>query len=202
MQGGTNIPEDRFVNTLHFNLAGVGSTAAAAAALIDPISDFYLEPTSGDPIGKLISIFVKREVEVRFYDMAQVMPRVPVIETFTMPTSGGGVPPPEECAIVASFHGAPPVTPRRRGRIYIGPLGAGALSSVTATTPQQVIAAVRTQICSSMSALAAANVGWSVYSPTADDLIPVVGGWCDNAFDTQRRRGMKATTRTTWSSSI
>lgn len=48
---------------------------------------------------------------------------------------------------------------------------------------------------------------WCIYSPTtetqtaslASSFIPIVGGWVDNAWDTQRRRGLEPTTRTTWS---
>jgi hypothetical protein len=51
--------------------------------------------------------------------------------------------------------------------------------------------------------LAAAAITWCVYSPTARGLgaadlgcTTVTHNWVDNAFDTQRRRGPKASART------
>jgi hypothetical protein len=39
---------------------------------------------------------------------------------------------------------------------------------------------------------------WCVYSPTSNMLFPISQIWVDDAWDTQRRRGVKATTRTTY----
>jgi hypothetical protein len=39
---------------------------------------------------------------------------------------------------------------------------------------------------------------WVVWSEADQDAGSVFDGWIDNAFDTQRRRGVQASSRTTW----
>jgi hypothetical protein len=48
------------------------------------------------------------------------------------------------------------------------------------------------------AAIASASWDWVVYSPTDDAYHEVANGWVDNAWDTQRRRGYKPTSRTTF----
>jgi hypothetical protein len=40
---------------------------------------------------------------------------------------------------------------------------------------------------------------WCLYSRKLDLMPEIVGGWVDNAWDIQRRRGYAATSRTTFS---
>jgi hypothetical protein len=47
--------------------------------------------------------------------------------------------------------------------------------------------------------LAASNPATlAVWSPSNGDAVPVTDGWVDNAWDTQRRRGIDRTARSTW----
>lgn len=127
---------------------------------------------------------------------------------------------PRECAAVLSLYadlsglaedvpgGAPgPVgdthpRARHRGRLYLGPFQANAVGSGangpginaalrdTATTAARVFALA---ISAALEGLA-----WRVWS-RKNGLAPViVGGWMDDAWDTQRRRGIGASTRTAW----
>lgn len=196
-QGGTNLPEDRFVNTLHFD--SPASTLPLAMADIGPeINLFWNTPGAGDNLGKAMPVFVSRTVVTKAYDMGTLAPRVPLESTFTIGTPIVATALPEEVAVVASFHGDPPVTGRRRGRIYLGPLSAYAQTSSSATEPVRVIAAYSALVVARMEDLATAAIGWSVYSPTTSQLIPVTAGFCDNAFDTQRRRGPESSSRVLW----
>lgn len=194
-QGATNIAEDRFINTLHF-IVDSGTTPSAAAVIGDNIHDFYNTPTGALSIGGCISSFVNRAATIRYYDMSQAEPRVPHIDEWTLNASTGDAPLPEEVAVVASFHGGLPVTPRTRGRIFLGPLN----GAVTFNSGQgvKVTAAFRDHVCNRMAALAASDAGWVVHSPTTGNNTVVSGGFCDNAFDTMRKRGPKATGRSIW----
>jgi hypothetical protein len=195
-QGGTNVPEDRFVNTFHFD--STATTLQLGADLIHvPLTAWWNGPV-GDNLGKAMPAFVSRTVDVRYYDMGQAEPRVPYQKAITLGTPIAAMALPEEVAVCATFHGVPPITPSRRGRVFLGPLSAYASDSGTATTPIRVIGAYRTLACNAMKQLADANVGWSVYSPKNLTLTEVTGGYCDNAFDTIRKRGMKTSARTTW----
>ena len=134
---------------------------------------------------------------------------------------------PEEVAIVATFHAAYGSSPERvpgglpgpegdtrprarlRGRIYLGPLSSAA-SNQPANEPARPHINLQNSLVGSMDRLATQlgtdGLRWSVFSPTkaleAADInaggADVVAGWVDNAFDTQRRRGRRATTRVTF----
>lgn len=200
LQGGSLLPEDRYVNNLHFD-SPEASLDLAAAIIIGPVRAFYETIPAGRAaaVGAGISPYVQRAYEVRFYNMADPEPRVPVIATGTLPAVPSGAEGlPEEVAVVHAFHGAPPVTGRRRGRNYLGPLNSSAFDGATTSAPTRVDAGFRGNVAAAALALAGAEVGWAVYSGVANTLTPVVAGWVDNEFDTQRRRGAESNLRSTW----
>lgn len=89
---------------------------------------------------------------------------------------------------------------RRRGRLFLGPLTTGAMTNEGVNQDASIASSLRTNIGLAGKALADANTtaSWVVYSPTDASVYLVVGGYVDDAFDTQRRRGTKAETRTLW----
>lgn len=134
---------------------------------------------------------------------------------------------PEEVAIVATFHATYGSTPERipggpagpegdtrprarlRGRIYLGPLSVAA-SNQPSNEPARPHINIQNSLVGAMARMSA-NLGtdglrWSVFSPTkaleAADInaggAQVAAGWVDNAFDTQRRRGRRSTSRITF----
>lgn len=128
---------------------------------------------------------------------------------------------PAEVAVCLSFHGdltgvaeetpAGPAGPagdihgraRKRGRIYIPGLGATAVdagSALGAPMHPNCILAIREAAIdlASNADLATFDIDWVVYSKAGLAAATVVGGWVDNAFDTQRRRGLTPTTRGVW----
>lgn len=200
-QGASGLPEDRFINNLHFDVTSADLPSSVAVIHTDLVDFYNVVPTGGTKsIGSMISGYVNRPFTIRYYDMADPLPRVPHLESATLVAvdsgSTGGLP--EEVAIVCSFHAGPPITPRRRGRIYIGPLNTTAIDLGDTGSPARIDTARRNVMCGAMKDLAESDAGWCVYSPTADTLEPVLGGWCDDAPDTQRRRGVKESTRATW----
>jgi len=60
--------------------------------------------------------------------------------------------------------------------------------TVTEIAPRSLLAPTET----------AGGWDWVVYSPTNGNTVNVDNGWVDNAFDTQRRRGLAVTARTNW----
>ena len=206
LQGGTALPEDRFVNTLHFS-GGIATLEVIVAALHPVLEDFYNAVPAGDAqtVGSFINQFVQRSAEIRYYDLADPEPRVPIIEPFTLPDPLQTTELPEETAAVLSFRGTAPVTARRRGRMYLGPLITGAATDASTTVPMRVGTSFILTCTRAAEALRQAVIGidngnvWSIRSVTpAQNFVPIFGGWMDNAFDTQRRRGPDATARTEW----
>lgn len=188
-----NQVEDYATNTMHFDADGVAPLADAEAALLE----FYRD------LGQLYPDTIRLDQhEFKWYNLADPKPRAPVREeTWAFLAAPSGSPLPSECAIVLSFQ-APKLSgvpqPRRRNRIYVGPIetgrvdGDGRINVGTTQTISDAAADLRT------ASQAATDWTWFVYSPTSGQGEPVTDGWVDNAWDTQRRRGVSSTIRTTW----
>lgn len=85
---------------------------------------------------------------------------------------------------------------RRRGRVYFGPLGGAAeASGRPGTTLLSAVVAFGAALLSESNL---ADWTWVVYSTVNNGGAPVTNGWVDNSFDTQRRRGLEWTARTTF----
>jgi hypothetical protein len=205
-QGATLLPEDRFINTFHFSDPGPVATETDLALTSGLVAAFFGTEYGSVTVGGLMSRFIVSEWHTQAYDLA--LPegeREPTINGFTMPTrSGDNLP--EEVAVCLTVRGLPPVTPRRRGRIYIGPLlNQPQVGTFTETsTPTRVNLNASQCIGQVLSAAAAelASNGtytWCIRSVTPEEnFVPIVGGWIDDAFDIQRRRGPDPSTRRIW----
>lgn len=130
-----------------------------------------------------------------------------------------GAPPdglPAEVAIVATLHGwladsQPVEAPdgsdadtardrprqRRMGRLFVGHLNRNCLSVVDgAVRPHANIRDTLRLACKDLAQnLIDDGMEWSVWSRKAGNTYPIVGVSTDNAFDTQRRRGVDPTAR-------
>lgn len=111
---------------------------------------------------------------------------------------------PEECAVCLSFKGVsvsgvPPA--RRRGRIYLGPLGDNTVledASGRARVNGSFDNAIEAGIVAGTAELTTAGNAHTVWSETTSTNVVIASYWVDNAFDTQRRRGPVSTSRATW----
>lgn len=108
---------------------------------------------------------------------------------------------PSEVAVTLSYW-ADRNAKRHRGRIFLGPWDRSAMGAAE-LGDSRVNASVQALIVGKASELAldatSEGIRWGLYSPT-DDVIryPIGGGWCDNAWDTIRKRGLKPTGRASW----
>lgn len=207
-QGATNLPEDRFVNTFHAEwIAPYTDYATAAVQWAVAVEHFYVTAGSnGRSIGQLMSPFISK-LDILVYDMS--LPegeREPyTLESTYTPTSGTNTMP-EECAVCLTLHGAPPITPRRRGRLFLGPFkhDSDVIDNANASLPTRVNLEGGQAIGDTIKAAAVAlrdyeGFNWAIRSVTpSENYIPITGGWIDNAFDTQRRRGPDPTARLLW----
>jgi len=188
----TGLPEDSVVNVWHFQ----GATpfqASDLTAINNKLQSFYVA------LNGLFSGNLNGQPTVKHYFLEDAEPRVPR-GTYTM--SGvtlGSLSLPEEVALCLSFQGVQvsgSPQARRRGRIFLGPLaqavnngGTGRPGSTDITTIKNAAIALK----------AASGPPWVVYSRVDDIGYTVNNGWVDNSFDTQRRRGLAATSRNVWS---
>lgn len=188
-----NNPANYSTNTVYANIldsTGRDNWVAAIVALYSSIDNYYASTVNQN--GHIIKV----------YDMADPEPRAPILEdTFDFNTNPTSNPLPSEVAVCLSFQAARQSgnpQSRRRGRIYIGPLGVNGLD-----TSGRPSSAHMTALANAGSAFLAQSVtdgdwAWAVWSTVDQNISFVTNGWVDNSYDTQRRRGLEYTSRTTF----
>lgn len=200
----SGLPADSVTNTMHVLAFG------AEGDIGNQVFNFHaaLEQFYATALGPFHSPQMDTNgLETNYYALLDTPPRVP-FRTFTWDltnTNSNSLAMPPEVACVASFQATKESgvnQARRRNRIYLGPLNGASIVSATGQLSPTITAAV----VSASAALKAAEVPppategweWVVYSPSDALAYPTANGWCDNAVDIQRRRGVQATTRTVW----
>ena len=193
----TALPRDAVVNTFHFT-ASTGS----AADCISPIQAFYtaITPWYSPAISRgagesYIVVYNFDDPEPREPEAADLLDLEAAVSSSSLPL---------ETALCLSYRaaydsGSPDA--RRRGRIFLGPFVAEAygMSGVYPRPATALIDDVTAAASQLLDDMTTAGCLWSVFSRADNAVRSIVGGWVDNEFDTQRRRGRDATARTMWS---
>lgn len=214
----SGIPKDAAQNTFSWIMPG-SLLLTDMTEIHSAIQEFYNTAVgAGNPLASYISDSISRAsnaVTMTTYAIPALGGHLgaPVdIATFTLATSVGTSQLPSELAVCLSFHGdytglvefAGGTRPRARtrGRIYLGPLSTAILTETRdATTHREAVnAQLRTDLAGAAARLRDRTASqWAVWSRTTiGACFPVVGGWVDDAFDVQRRRGEAAIARTTF----
>lgn len=214
----TGLPEDRVENVLSVGQVGaLGVNDLQDAATF--VQGFYTGTGVGqsDEIGTRLSESLSRVANactVSVYSSLDLTGATPfgspvLTQTFTLPASDGGNALPDEVACVVSFHGNLTDVPqevgntrpaqRRRGRMYIGPLNNTAGTDLgtqyrPSTTFRNDLAIAFPTMANGINAIGPLYLG--VWSKLDAEVWQADAGWIDNAWDTQRRRGLAATLRT------
>jgi len=204
LQGPSGLPEDRYVNTFNFSGAAEPGHVAAADLIKNMLQDFYTLPPpdgGGNALQAYMPNFVADLAQVRVYRWQDAVPREAQIRTY--PFAGAAPAPlPSEVALCASYY-ATRNLPRQRGRIYLGPLTTFGLLSLPGQPSRPALDLVATLAAASKRLVVqseANGLSWTVRSAVGAvaTFSKIDNGWVDNAWDTQRRRGEDATSRTTW----
>lgn len=190
----SNLPQDVSNNTFYFT--GQGDAQDVGTIAVNLLGAFYGE------IESWLSNYLANRVDFKVYNAADPQPRTPVILD-SLPITPGSFPSlPEEVALCLSYHGEyvsgePPS--RYRGRIYTGPFAAGALdTSDNVSRPAGALVTALAGAGQTLMEASDADCTWAMYSETRGAFSTIVGGWVDNAWDTQRRRGHAPSARTVW----
>jgi hypothetical protein len=138
---------------------------------------------------------------VKFYNISNPAPNYPVYETtFSLATNPAAVEMPQEVALAVSYKNNTNNTvlrARRRGRIYIsGWTEAANSAGRPSSTAYQFLAQGYKDYCDDVNVIGGLTA--VIYSRVQDITNNVEEVWCDNEWDTQRRRGGKSTTRQTY----
>lgn len=197
LQGFTQVPRDRYVNT--FNLVWLGTPPvpdidhAATAGALAVVEQFY------DSLAPQLSPVIGTNAVARAYRWQDSEPRVPLERFYQLPArQSAGLP--EEVSFALGFRGAPPHTRNRRGRIYIGPLGTAWMTNATASAFSSFSqASVNSALAAAQglgSALFSLDWGWCVSNRQGTSSVLIAEFSYDLSPDTQRRRGWTANQRT------
>jgi len=135
---------------------------------------------------------------IKFYDVGAPAPNYPVYETtFNLATSVNATDLPQEVALCVSYRNNTQnsvLRARRRGRIYIS---GWAESRNTAGRPTsaayQGLAQAYKDYCDAVNVISGFTA--VVYSRVQDITSEIEEVWCDDEWDTMRRRGGKPTAR-------
>lgn len=189
-----SIPANYVTNTFGLRipnaLPALTSASAAIKAFYDAISTSML-PDTISQTGHVIKYVLR----------GQPQPNYPQLEqTFSLAAAPTTSSLPSEVAICLSFQGervGGQPQARRQGRIYIGPLRTTVnVSGRPGSAFRATMASAAANFKDAIEAIPDAS--WVVYSTVNQSSTVVTNGWIDDAFDTQRRRGVERTARTTW----
>lgn len=192
-------PRDAAVNTFHFD--ATASVQATYDALDLALQSFYEDPSPPQSfsISDELSLALTGLYRIKIYDLADAIPR-PTRAVYDHVTTVGTDGLPEEVAICLSYQadtlaGQPQA--QRRGRIFIGPLRTAVMDNLGNINPnmQEVWGRAAQRLVTDSAATAAP---WVVRHRATGSVATITNGWVDNEFDTQRRRGQRATDRELW----
>lgn len=121
-----------------------------------------------------------------------------VVQPWTLDPNSGTSEAPPEVALCTSYASQVPAgvnAQRRKGRIYVGPFTATQSGRVPGAPLIDTLSKATKDL---VTDLADNGTPLCVWSRADKALYPVVRGWVDNAWDTQRRRGIQPSSRATW----
>lgn len=214
------IAKDAVVNDIAFTIPGIADVNTFGVLAEASVEDFYNGANTTHTLAYYMAYSLDRTAGMattKWYDLTGHLNGTPHgspgrVDTWTLGAVGGGLGlAPAECAACLSFHsayggdleesGATRPKQRDRGRIYL-PLNNGAMGDVAGFGNPELLAAFRTDCTVAMKRFHDAVAGlagapnWAVWSRAKATVQAVIAGSVDNAPDTQRRRGFKATAKT------
>lgn len=201
------VTADNVVNTFHFT--GVDDVEDMTTAIYGRLADFYNDADSPQtlPLKNYLSGDLNPAgTRVKMYDWADPEPRVPVLDeslgvSAATPVDAENLP--SEVSLCLSYLSAPESggrPARRRGRLYLGSFNTGVLQGTSTSSSRPSTTFVGNVVAAGKRLATANTLGaqWVVWSRRDSEAHEIVRGYVDNAWDTQRRRGVPSTSRSVW----
>jgi len=180
----------------------VDSTAPTDQLIINPhFKDVNLGPLDADDVHGLCQDLatgldtwanLHNQLTVTAYQADHAPPNYPIATAQVRTGIVGPAPANRDLALCLSYY-ADVNRPRHRGRLYI-PCCVCAINGNAAFATAANMTKV-SDLVPILTGLGGVDVDWVVWSPTDNQSRPVSHWFIDNAWDTQRRRGARATTR-------
>lgn len=193
----SGLPRDIVVNSWYF--IGTDNEVTMAGEAADRLDAFY----TGITAWRNTDGYNFPGAIYQIYNEEDTPPRIPGLIQSDYTATGPGSGLPSEVAACLSYHenlaGGGIPTARKKGRIFIGALDSGVISLTgnRIVLDDDFVASLTTAAEALLTANTAGTT-WAFHSPTRGTYNAIVGGWVDNAFDTQRRRGTDSTSRVLW----
>jgi hypothetical protein len=217
----SGLPKDADDNTFIFQTGGTYAAAVAALIAAGTIPDFYNGANTHGALSHYTANAIDRSASAQMVEFTDITGHLDGssagspsdVQHWTMNSDGAGQDLPQEVAIVTTLYGSgrstAPVNvgatrPKQShtGRLYLGPLTTVVLDELSGEArPSANYMSDLGQACGRLLAGALAlstPCAWSVWSRKLAAVDLIVGGVVDNAFDTQRRRGVAPTLRVPW----
>lgn len=187
------LPENFVTNSWHFDDGG-----GQYSQIKDALTTFYVSLR-----GMYSPLIQQSGHEFKMYQVSDPEPRAPKASFFwQFDAAPAGTALPSEVAMVLSFQAAQvsgQIQARRRGRVYLGPLNVAQVAANGGRPATANTTLIKTAAQALLSASTASSTWkWSTYSTVNNNGFSVANGWVDDAFDTQRRRGVAPANRFTW----
>ena len=185
LQGRSGLSKDRYVNTLHFqgddwNVAALDELWTKYVSFIDAVGGGLAQG------GHMIKAYNPGP-----------NPGGPYLQkTYSRAAAHTGSSPTEVavCLSYATVEDPEQSVPRRRGRIYCGPFST---VHANAERPGATVIDAVLDLGEGIAQVGfAATRTWALYSQLDASYHKIESIWCDDAWDTQRRRGLAPTTKT------
>lgn len=175
----TDLPVDSITNTLYFQW-----DSFTLVDIQNAVNDLWT-------IYSNLAWVKGTRLEIKAYDMADDTPR-PIKAEKVANVTGTNIWGNREPAVCLSYY-ADRNLPRQRGRIYCGPFQSG----VQDERPGAGTTTAVKNLGIALAGLGGENVSWRVHSVLNNDFLHIRHIWVDNAWDTVRKRGVKANERLT-----
>lgn len=204
----SGVPGDVVSNTFHFeSLDAQPINDARLGTLFGILATFYSSVYNVTAVKQMANYLSPTQTVMKGYNLDDPKPRTAVRES-VVPISTGAqgatVISPETAAVLSyrTDYQSGINKASQRGRIYLGGLTEVCMDVSTIGRGPRLKAGFINAVTAAATNLAqtalVAKWGWSVWSETLGESFAVAGGWMDDAYDAQRRRGQLATQRTLW----
>ena len=192
----TGASEDTLVNGFAFQATGLTLSLTDANSFVDAVKGFYDDVRA---LGGCRGLEQNNHL-VKIYDISGVAPNYPLYEIqFNLASAVQSIALPMEVALAVSYANLSETSvprARRRGRIYLsGWSDASNDAGRPTATVYEGLAQAYDDYITAVNSVTALTAGiWS----RVDGLVyEIETTWCDNEWDTQRKRGGRPTARET-----